>query len=180
MNEIGDLMPKPSVDWVDQRGRSQIVLTKQKVSKIAEMAIGQLRPAASFLLFINFSLYAVVLGISGWAMNRIINYGGVGGGNAATTYLIIFSLIAGAVGAAATLFGLNHLRSWGPESLPAAAAVASIAWGLTILDLGFASKHIRLHTDSDRLRTLEAFIIILSGTMLLYIASLHGSIAGRK
>lgn len=141
------------------------------------MANGQLRPAASFLLFLNFCMYAVVLGICGWAMNRIINYGSVGAGqNAATPYFIIFSLIAGAVGAVSCLFGLNHVKSWGPESLPAAAAAAAIAWSLTILALGFASKHIRLHTHSERLKTLEAFIIILSGTMLLYMGAIHGAI----
>ena len=140
------------------------------------MANGQLRPAAAFLLLINFAMYAVVLGISGWAMNRIVNYGGVGDGNKATSYLIQYSLIAGVVGAGACLFGLNHLRSWGPNSLPAAASAAVVAWSLTILALGFASKHIRLHTDSERLKALEAFIIILSGTMLLYIAAIHGSV----
>lgn len=141
------------------------------------MANAQLRPAASFLLFLNFCMYVVVLGICGWAMNRIINYGSVGyGQNAATPYFIMFSLTAGTVGAVSCLFGLNHVRSWGSDSLPAAAAAAAIAWSLTILALGFASKHIRLHTHSDRLKTLEAFIIILSGTMLMYIAAIHGAI----
>ncbi|GAB4827269.1 hypothetical protein Ancab_034157 [Ancistrocladus abbreviatus] len=141
------------------------------------MANGALRPAASFLLLLNFCMYAIVLGICGWAMNRIINYGGSGiaGANAATDYFVSVSLIAGVVGAGACLFGLNHLISWGPGSLPAAAAVASVAWSLTMLALGFASKHIRLHTDSERLRALEAFVIILSATMLLYIGAIHGS-----
>ncbi|XP_057537623.1 membrane protein PM19L-like [Amaranthus tricolor] len=137
----------------------------------------QLRPAASFLLFLNLCMYGVVLGLSGWAMNRIINYGTVGGGqNGATLYLIIFSLVAGVVGAVSCLFGLNHVTYWGPDSLPAAAVAAAIAWGLTVLALGFASKHIRLHTDSEHLKALEAFIIILSGTMLLYIGAIHGAI----
>ncbi|KAJ8450002.1 hypothetical protein Cgig2_029364 [Carnegiea gigantea] len=125
------------------------ILTIHGAVKI-KMANGQLRPAASFLLFLNFCMYVVVLGICGWAMNRIINYGSVGAGqNAATPYFIIFSLIAGAVGAVSCLFGLNHVKSWGPESLPAAAAAAAIAWSLTILALGFASKHIRLHTHKN-------------------------------
>ncbi|XP_074267746.1 membrane protein PM19L-like [Silene latifolia] len=141
------------------------------------MARGRMmRPAATFLLFLNFCMYAVVLGICGWAMNRIVNYGSVGGGqNAATPFFIMFSLIAGAVGAASCLFGLNHVRTWGSDSLPAAAAAASIAWSLTILALGFACKHIRLHTKSDRLRTLEGLIIVLSATMLLYMGAIHGA-----
>ncbi|KAH9627374.1 hypothetical protein KSS87_001213 [Heliosperma pusillum] len=141
------------------------------------MARGRLRPAATFLLFLNFCMYAVVLGICGWAMNRTVNYGsvGIGGQNKATPFLIMFSLIAGAVGAASCLFGLNHVRTWGNDSLPAAAAAASIAWSLTILALGFACKHIRLHTDSDRLKTLEGLIIVLSVTMLLYMGAIHGA-----
>ncbi|KAL2930717.1 Membrane protein PM19L [Bienertia sinuspersici] len=140
------------------------------------MAYNKLRPAASFLLFLNLCMYVVVLGICGWSMNKMINYGSVRGQNAATSYLIVFSLIAGAVGAVSCLFGLNHVAYWGPDSLPASAAAASIAWSLTVLALGFASKHIKLHTDSHRLKTLEAFIIILSGTMLLYIGAIHGAI----
>lgn len=61
----------------------------------------------------------------------------VGGGqNAATVYFVIFSLIAGAVGAVSCLFGLNHVAYWGPDSLPAAAAAGAIAWSLTMLALG--------------------------------------------
>lgn len=61
----------------------------------------------------------------------------VGGGqNGATLYLIIFSLVAGVVGAVSCLFGLNHVTYWGPDSLPAAAAAAAIAWSLTMLALG--------------------------------------------
>ncbi|KAK9706902.1 hypothetical protein RND81_07G159600 [Saponaria officinalis] len=140
------------------------------------MARAQLRPAATFLLFLNFCMYAVVVGICGWAMNRIVNYGSVGGGqNGVTTFFVMYSLIAGAVGAASCLFGLNHVRTTASDSLPAAAAAASISWGLTILALGFASKHIRLHTDSERLKALEALIIILSATMLLYLGAIHGA-----
>ncbi|XP_021722519.1 uncharacterized protein LOC110690000 [Chenopodium quinoa] len=140
------------------------------------MAYKQMRPAASFLLFLNFCMYVVVLGISGWSMNRIIDHGGVQGQNGATFFFITYSLIAGAVGAVSCLYGLNHVTYWGHDSLPATAAAASVAWSLTVLALGFASKHIRLHTDSHRLKTLEAFIIILSGTMLMYIGAIHGAI----
>ncbi|GAB4827270.1 hypothetical protein Ancab_034158 [Ancistrocladus abbreviatus] len=102
------------------------------------------------------------------------------GANDATGYFVIVSLVAGAVGAGACLFGLNHLLSWGEGSLPAAAGVASVAWSLTMLALGFASKHIRLHTDSHKLKAVESFVIILSFTMLLYIGALHGSLASSK
>ncbi|CAO2842261.1 unnamed protein product [Amaranthus hypochondriacus] len=136
----------------------------------------QLRPAASCLLFLNFCMYIVVLAISGWAMNKIINHGNVGGGeNAATLYFILFSLISGTVGAVSCSFGLNHVSEWGPESLPAAAAAATVAWSLTILALGFACKHIKLETNNQQLKTLEAFIIILSATMGMYIGSIHGA-----
>lgn len=143
-----------------------------------EMKAQHMKPAAAFLLILNFCMYAIVLGICGWAMNRKFNHYpafGPGGENNVTIYFIQFSLIAGAVGAGACLFGIHHIYSWGPEGLPSAASAAVVAWSLTMLALGFASKHIRVKTDSERLKTLEAFIIILSGTMLLYIAALHSS-----
>lgn len=36
---------------------------------------GQMKPVASLLLVLNFCMYAVVLGIAGWAMNFAIDHG---------------------------------------------------------------------------------------------------------
>ena len=57
-------------------------------------------------------------------------------GNAATGFFVTFALIAGVVGAASAISGVNHIRSWTTESLPSAATAATIAWTLTLLAMG--------------------------------------------
>ncbi|GAB2287629.1 hypothetical protein Dimus_022000 [Dionaea muscipula] len=154
------------------------------------MANESLKPAASLLLLLNFCMYVIVLAISAWAVNRAIDHGFIIGpglqlpahfspiyfpiGNAATGFFVIFSLIAGVVGVASSIAGVSHLRSWSAESTPAAATAAIISWSLTLLAMGFACKEIELDYRNARLRTLEAFTIILSATQLLYIATIHG------
>ncbi|XP_075500405.1 membrane protein PM19L-like [Primulina tabacum] len=156
----------------------------------------QLKPVAGLLLFLNFCMYTVVLGIGGWAMNRAIDHGFIIGpgfdlpahfspiyfpmGNAATGFFVVFALIAGVVGVASAISGLSHLRHWDADSLPAAVSAASIAWTLTLLAMGFACKEIELHIRNARLRTMEAFLIILSATQLFYIAAIHGSSSRRS
>ncbi|KAJ6893784.1 hypothetical protein NC652_027760 [Populus alba x Populus x berolinensis] len=44
----------------------------------------------------------------------------------------------------------------------------------------FASKEIELSIRNARLRTMEAFMIILSATQLLYIAAIHGASSSRR
>ncbi|GAV79573.1 AWPM-19 domain-containing protein [Cephalotus follicularis] len=149
----------------------------------------QMKPVASLLLVLNFCMYVIVLSIGGWAMNRAIDHGFIIGpgfnlpahfspiyfpmGNAATGFFVTFALLAGVVGAASAISGINHIRSWTNDTLPAAASAAAIAWSLTLLAMGFACKEIELHIRNSRLRTMEAFLIILSATQLLYIAAIH-------
>ncbi|CAN1167275.1 Membrane protein PM19L [Linum perenne] len=160
------------------------------------MANGQMKSVAALLLVLNFCMYAVVLGIGGWAMNRAIDHGFIIGpglelpahfspiffpmGNAATGFFVTLALIAGVVGAASALSGINHIRAWNSDSLPAAASAATIAWALTLLAMGFACKQIELEVRNARLRTMEAFMIILSATQLLYIAAIHGAVSLRR
>ncbi|KAL2244714.1 uncharacterized protein LOC105175661 [Sesamum indicum] len=160
------------------------------------MAGEQLKPVAGLLLFLNFCMYTIILGIGGWAMNRAINHGFVIGpgfelpahfspiyfpmGNAATGFFVVYALIAGVVGVASAISGLNHIRYWDVDSLPAAASAATIAWTLTLLAMGFACKEIELHFRNARLRTMEAFIIILSATQLFYLAAIHGAASRRR
>ncbi|KAL3851443.1 hypothetical protein ACJIZ3_013325 [Penstemon smallii] len=160
------------------------------------MAGEQLKPVAGLLLILNFCMYTIILGIGSWATNKAIHVGFVIGpgfdlpahfspiyfpmGNAATGFFVLFSLIAGVVGVASAISGLNHLRFWDRESLPAAASAATIAWSLTLLAMGFAWKEIDLHIRNARLRTMEAFIIILSATQLLYIAAIYGASSRRR
>ncbi|KAJ0451376.1 hypothetical protein HanPI659440_Chr15g0596361 [Helianthus annuus] len=138
------------------------------------MANGQMRSAVSLLLVLNFCMYAILLGIGGWAMNRAIDHGFIIGpgfnkpthfspiqfpmGNEATGFFVTFTLIAGVVGIASLLAGLDHYRSWDATSRPAAVSSALIAWALTVLAMG----------------TMEAFTIILSATQLVYVAALYG------
>ncbi|XP_030462079.2 membrane protein PM19L-like [Syzygium oleosum] len=151
----------------------------------------QMKPVASLLLLLNFCMYAIVLGIGGWAMNRAIDHGFIIGpgfdlpahfspiyfpmGNAATGFFVTFSLIAGVVGVASVIVGVNHIHSWNADSLPSAASAAAIAWTLTLLATGFACKEIELRIRNSRLRTMEAFLIILSATQLIYIATIHAA-----
>ncbi|CAN1329488.1 Membrane protein PM19L [Linum perenne] len=62
-------------------------------------------------------------------------------GNAATGFFVTLALIAGVVGAASALSGINHIRAWNSDSLPAAASAATIAWALTLLAMGYKIKH---------------------------------------
>ncbi|KAK1378503.1 Histone-lysine N-methyltransferase lin-59 [Heracleum sosnowskyi] len=159
------------------------------------MAGEQMKPVASLLLVLNFCMFVIILGIGGWAMNRAIDHGFIIGpgfdlpahfspiyfpmGNAATGFFVTFSLLAGVVGVASVISGFNHVRFWNHDSLPSAASAATISWALTVLAMGFASKEIELDIRNARLRTMEAFIIILSFTQILYIAAIHSAATRR-
>ncbi|KAE8688245.1 hypothetical protein F3Y22_tig00110988pilonHSYRG00141 [Hibiscus syriacus] len=123
------------------------------------MANAQMKPVAALLLFLNFCMYAIVLGIGSWAVNKAIDNG---------------FIIAGVVGVASVIAGTNHIHSWHAGSLPSAASIACVAWTLTLLAMGFACKEIELQVRNARLITMEAFIIILTVTQLFYIAAIQG------
>ncbi|XP_068667386.1 membrane protein PM19L-like [Aristolochia californica] len=160
------------------------------------MADKQMKPVAGGLLFLNLCMYAVVAAIGGWALNHAINHGFIIGpqlqlpahfspiyfsmGNAATGFFVTFALIASVVGAASAIAGVNHVRSWSSDSLPSAASSAIIAWALTLLAMGLACKEIELRNRNARLRTMEAFVIILSATQLIYIFAIHGAARTRR
>ncbi|MQL87696.1 hypothetical protein Taro_020253 [Colocasia esculenta] len=157
------------------------------------MADQGMKPVAGLLLVLNFCMYVIVAAIGGWALDKAIDHGFIIGpglqlpahfspvyfpmGNAATGFFVIFALIAGVVGAASALAGLHHVKTWNRESMPAATSSAIIAWGLTLLAMGLACKEIDLEGRNARLRTMEAFLIILSATQLIYIAAIHGAAA---
>ncbi|KAK4793971.1 hypothetical protein SAY86_011965 [Trapa natans] len=114
---------------------------------------GQMRNVASLLLLLNFCMYVIVVCIAGWATNIAIDRGFIIGpgfdlpahfspiyfpmGNAATGFFVTFALIAGSVGLASAIAGINHLRAWHIDSLPSAASAAAIAWTLTLLAMGY-------------------------------------------
>ncbi|KAM3225289.1 hypothetical protein ACQJBY_058188 [Aegilops geniculata] len=135
------------------------------------------------LLCINLVMHAAVLGIAGWSLNKFIDRETHRhlGGNTATGYLLVFSLMAGVVGACSVLPALLHVRApWHGESLAAAASTGLVSWALTALAFGLACKHITLGNRGRRLqRTLEAFITISTLTQLFYLLLLHaGALSG--
>ncbi|EXB97172.1 hypothetical protein L484_008662 [Morus notabilis] len=130
------------------------------------------------LLAVNLVVYVVVLGLAGWSLDKYIN-GEQNhphlGGNPSTSFMLMFALIAGVVGACSLLPGLLHLRAWRGESLPSASALALLSWALTALAFGLVCKEIILGgRRGKRLQTLEAFIVISLLSQFLYVVLLHG------
>ncbi|PVH30874.1 hypothetical protein PAHAL_9G001800 [Panicum hallii] len=147
------------------------------------MAAGMMgRAMLAPLLVLNLIMYIVVVGFASWNLNHFINgqtnYPGVAG-NGATFYFLVFAILAGVVGAASKLAGIHHVRSWRGDTLGTSAASALIAWAITALAFGLACKEIHIGGHRGwRLRVLEAFVIILAFTQLLYVLMLHAGLFG--
>lgn len=102
-------------------------------------------------------------------------------GNGATFYFLVFAILAGVVGAASVLTGGSHVRAWRSDSHGAAASAAVIAWAITALAFGLACKEIHVGGYRGwRLKTLEAFVIILTLTQLFYVMLLHAGMFGSR
>ncbi|KAK0608490.1 hypothetical protein LWI29_031496 [Acer saccharum] len=99
------------------------------------------------------------------------------GGNGATMFFLIFSMMAAVVGVTSKFAGGNHIRAWRNDSLAAAGATSIVSWALTVLAFGLACKEINIGGWRGwRLKILEAFIIILTFTELLYLLLLHAGL----
>ncbi|KAJ7979767.1 AWPM-19-like family protein [Quillaja saponaria] len=138
------------------------------------------RNIAAPLLFLNLVMYFIVLGFASWCLNRYIN-GQTNhpsfGGNGATPFFLTFSIMAAVVGIVSKFAGSNHLRAWRNDSLAAAGSSAITAWALTVLAFGLACKEINTGGYRGwRLKILEAFIIILTVTQLLYLSMIHAGV----
>ncbi|CAL5079937.1 unnamed protein product [Urochloa decumbens] len=134
------------------------------------------------LMVLNLVMYLIVIGFASWNLNHFINgqtnYPGVAG-NGATFYFLVFAILAGVVGAASKLAGVHHVRAWRHDSLATSAASSLIAWAITALAFGLACKEIHIGGHRGwRLRVLEAFVIILAFTQLLYVLMLHTGLFG--
>ncbi|XP_010272654.1 PREDICTED: uncharacterized protein LOC104608385 [Nelumbo nucifera] len=153
------------------------------------MAGGQLKPLATGLLLLNFCMYVIVAAIGGWAINHAIDHGFIIGpelrlpahfspiyfsmGNAATGFSVLFAVVAGVVGSASAMAGYRHIQLWDADSLPSASSVAIVAWTLTLLAMGLAFKEMERGLRNSRLKTMEAFLIILSATQFVYILAIN-------
>ncbi|XP_049357380.1 RHOMBOID-like protein 9, chloroplastic [Solanum verrucosum] len=99
------------------------------------------------------------------------------GGNPSTSFMLIFALIGGVMGASSMLAGFFHLRKWTSHSLASAASSAIISWAITALAFGLVCKQIIMGGHrGKRLQTLEALITIAMVSQLLYILLLHAGI----
>ncbi|XP_044487482.1 membrane protein PM19L [Mangifera indica] len=138
------------------------------------------RNIAAPLLFLNMIMYLIVLGFASWCLNRFIN-GQTNhpsfGGNGATMFFLIFSISAAVIGVTSKLVGAYHIRAWRSDSLASAGSSSLVAWALTALAFGLACKEIDIGGHRGwRLKVLEAFIIILTFTQLLYLVLLHAGL----
>ncbi|KAK6798139.1 hypothetical protein RDI58_005841 [Solanum bulbocastanum] len=132
------------------------------------------------LLVINLVVYLIVLGLAGWSLDKYIdgeqNHPHLGG-NPSTSFMLIFALIGGVMGASSMLAGFFHLRKWTSHSLASAASSAIITWAITALAFGLVCKQIIMGGHrGKRLQTLEALITIAMVSQLFYILLLHAGI----
>ncbi|CAH9137306.1 unnamed protein product [Cuscuta epithymum] len=89
-------------------------------------------------------------------------------------FFLLFSILAAVLGIISKLMGGNHLRVWRNDSLGPAGSTAIVAWAVTALAFGLACKQINIGGWRGwRLRVLEAFVIILAFTQLLYVLMIH-------
>ncbi|XVF71663.1 hypothetical protein PTKIN_Ptkin12aG0057700 [Pterospermum kingtungense] len=137
------------------------------------------------LLAVNFVVYLVILGLASWSVNKFIN-GEQNhphlGGNPSTSFMLIFALIAGVIGACSVLAGLIlHHLAWTNHSLAATASLAIISWAATALAFGLVCKEIILGGHrGKRLQTLEAFVTISVVSQLLYVVLLHACMLNNR
>ncbi|XP_076921634.1 membrane protein PM19L-like [Bidens hawaiensis] len=138
------------------------------------------RNVAAPLLFLNLVLYFITLGFSAWCLNKLINRQTNHpsfGGNGATEFFLEFAILASILGIVSKFAGGNHLRAWRNDSLAAAGSTSLVAWAVTVLAFGFACKQINVGGHRGwRLRIVEAFIIILAITELLYLLLVHAGL----
>ncbi|KAL4643699.1 hypothetical protein ACB092_02G110800 [Castanea dentata] len=142
------------------------------------------RNIAAPLLFLNLIMYLIVLGFASWCLDRHIN-GQTNhpsfGGNGATMFFLTFAMLAAVLGVVSKFLGGNHIRAWRNDSLAAAASSSVVAWALTALAAGLACKEIDIGGYRGwRLKMVEAFIIILAFTELVYVLLLHAGIFSSK
>lgn len=58
------------------------------------------------------------------------------GGNGATMFFLMFSILAAVLGIVSKFAGGNHIRAWRNDSLAAAGSSSLVAWAVTALAFG--------------------------------------------
>ncbi|KAI3976203.1 hypothetical protein MKX01_019149 [Papaver californicum] len=92
------------------------------------------RGLISPLLAVIFVMYLIVLGLASWSLDKYINgeqHHPHLGGNPATSFTLVFALLASVLGVASVITGLLHHRVWRSETLGSAASLAIISWAIT-------------------------------------------------
>ncbi|KAM7488412.1 hypothetical protein LguiB_025896 [Lonicera macranthoides] len=103
------------------------------------------------------------------------------GGNGATMFFLMFSILAAVLGIASKFAGGNHIRAWRNDSLAAAGSSSLVAWAVTVLAFGLACKEINVGGYRGwRLRVLEGFVITLAFTELVYLLLIHAGVFSSK
>ncbi|EEF45641.1 membrane protein PM19L [Ricinus communis] len=129
------------------------------------------------LLAVNLIVHLIVLGLAGWSLDKYID----GqqdhphlGGNPSTSFMLVYALIAGVIGASSVLIGILHFRSWRSDSLASATSLAINSWAIAALAFGLVCQQIILGGHrGKRLKTLEALITVSFLSQLLYLLLLH-------
>lgn len=66
------------------------------------------------------------------------------GGNGATSFFLIFAILAAVLGIISKIAGGNHIRAWRSDSLAAAGSSALVGWAVTILAMGYISYYMTI------------------------------------
>ncbi|XP_010255851.1 PREDICTED: uncharacterized protein LOC104596402 [Nelumbo nucifera] len=153
------------------------------------MASGATKVMAFTLLILNLLMYVIVTIIAGWAINYGIEHTPTTVpipahifpiyfpiGNMATGFFVIVSLIAGLVGIATSVSGIGNVLQWNLSNLLSSASSSILTWSLTLLAMGLACKEINIGWRDANLRTMEVLTIILSGTQLFYMGTIHAGL----
>ncbi|XVE72043.1 hypothetical protein DITRI_Ditri11bG0007000 [Diplodiscus trichospermus] len=131
------------------------------------------------LLAVNFVVYLIILGLASWSVDKYINGEQNNphlGGNPSTSFMLMFALMGGVIGACSVLAGLLHHLARRNDSSAAAASLAIISWAFNALAFGMVCKEIILGGPrGKRLQTLEAFITISVVSQSLYVVLLHAA-----
>ncbi|KAM0938983.1 hypothetical protein DsansV1_C22g0173881 [Dioscorea sansibarensis] len=103
-------------------------------------------------------------------------------GNGATFYFLVFAILAGVVGVASKLASASHVRVWRNDSLAAASSSLSHRMGhhCPCFWVGMQGDTLGGIQRMGDLGFLEAFIIILTLTQLIYVVLLHAGMFSGK